>query len=107
MRVDLSQLDAETSNLHLVVDATATLDVPRAHVPSEVSRAVQSITRSQVLLPPGFGGFRKSTIRVDPLLGIDEPVEDEFLLRQFWRAQVTFGQASCANVDLPRLTDGA
>ncbi len=86
--VDIVQLDAEATDLDLIIGAAHTFHIARVKVSPEIARAVHSVSWAFVISPPGLV-LADLLVRIDPLLVVDKPVHQEFLLVQGRVAQIT------------------
>jgi len=103
MRIDLSQLDSESSDLDLIVGSSSALDGSIGEVSTEISSPVHSISRSEPELSSGSTDERIDSVSEDGSLR--EPVLDELLLGRFG-VEVTFSHSSGSNVELSDFSDG-
>lgn len=104
MRINLAELDAEPSNLDLVVRSSRTLDEAIRPVPSQIASAVHAIPNSAPVRRPVLAA---PLDLVDALHARSEPVLHKLLGRRFCRPEVPFRQSSRTNVDLSNLAHSA
>src|SRR5215471_13835409 len=81
--LDLAQLDAETADLHLMIDAAEVVDRAVRQVAGKVAGAIQPRSRS-----------------------VAERIGNEFLGGQFGAVEISDPHIDTSDVQLPRDTDG-